>query len=159
GPVFVEGAAPGDVLEVREMIDFLVTEKRLSRDDAYMLTSVAADLSITQLVDGNKGVHASIAKAIFGPATGRLPRKAAGLERSPRGARDLRPAAPRPRRARVVRDTDRDPDRRRHLQGHRPGVDADRSERDPRLPRPRAGDPRDLRGLFRLPVDTARPRA
>ena len=52
-------------MAVREMIDFLVTEKHLSRDDAYMLTSVAADLSITQLVDGNKGVHASIAKAIF----------------------------------------------------------------------------------------------
>ncbi|HUE02364.1 MAG TPA: acetamidase/formamidase family protein [Bryobacteraceae bacterium] len=52
-------------LAVEEMIDFLVTEKHLSRDDAYMLTSVAADLSITQLVDGNKGVHATIAKAIF----------------------------------------------------------------------------------------------
>jgi acetamidase/formamidase len=52
-------------LAVREMIDFLVTEKHLSRDDAYMLASVAADLSITELVDGNKGVHASIAKAIF----------------------------------------------------------------------------------------------
>jgi acetamidase/formamidase len=52
-------------LAVEEMIDFLVTEKHLSRDDAYMLTSVAADLSITQLVDGNKGVHAMIPKAIF----------------------------------------------------------------------------------------------
>lgn len=52
-------------MAVREMIDFLVNEKRLSRDDAYMLTSVAADLAITQLVDGNKGVHASIPKAIF----------------------------------------------------------------------------------------------
>ena len=52
-------------LAVEEMIDFLVTEKHLSRDDAYMLTSVAADLSITQLVDGNKGVHAMIAKSIF----------------------------------------------------------------------------------------------
>jgi acetamidase/formamidase len=52
-------------LAVDEMIDFLVTEKHLSRDDAYMLTSVAADLSITQLVDGNKGVHAMIAKSIF----------------------------------------------------------------------------------------------
>ena len=52
-------------MAVREMIDFLVSEKHLTRDDAYMLTSVAADLSITQLVDGNKGVHASIAKAIF----------------------------------------------------------------------------------------------
>ncbi|HKP85818.1 MAG TPA: acetamidase/formamidase family protein [Blastocatellia bacterium] len=52
-------------MAVREMIDFLVTEKRMSRDDAYMLASVAADLHITQLVDGNKGVHAMIAKAIF----------------------------------------------------------------------------------------------
>ena len=52
-------------LAVREMIDFLMTEKHLSRDDAYMLSSVAADLSITELVDGNKGVHMSIPKAIF----------------------------------------------------------------------------------------------
>ncbi len=52
-------------LAVREMIDFLMTAKHLSRDDAYMLASVAADLSITELVDGNKGVHMSIPKAIF----------------------------------------------------------------------------------------------
>ena len=52
-------------LAVREMIDFLAAQKHLARDDAYMLTSVAADLAITQLVDGNKGVHASIAKSIF----------------------------------------------------------------------------------------------
>lgn len=50
---------------VREMIDFLVTEKGLSRDDAYILTSIAADFAITQLVDGKKGVHGMIAKAIF----------------------------------------------------------------------------------------------
>ena len=50
---------------VREMIDFLAGEKKLSRDDAYMLASVAADLSITQLVDGTKDVHAIIPKAIF----------------------------------------------------------------------------------------------
>ena len=52
-------------LAVREMIDFLVSEKHLSRDDAYMLVSVAADLHITELVDGNKGVHMMIPKAIF----------------------------------------------------------------------------------------------
>jgi len=50
---------------LREMIDFLVTVKHLTRDDAYQLSSVAADLDITQLVDGNKGVHAMIPKAIF----------------------------------------------------------------------------------------------
>jgi len=52
-------------LAVREMIDFLTNEKHLSRDDAYMLASVAADLHITELVDGNKGVHMSIPKSIF----------------------------------------------------------------------------------------------
>lgn len=52
-------------LATLEMIDFLVNEKHLTRDDAYMLTSTAADLCITQLVDGNKGVHAMIPKSIF----------------------------------------------------------------------------------------------
>jgi acetamidase/formamidase len=55
-------------LAVREMVDFLMTEKHLSRDDAYMLSSVAADLHITELVDGNKGVHMMIPKRIFVPA-------------------------------------------------------------------------------------------
>jgi acetamidase/formamidase len=52
-------------MAVREMIDFLVEEKHLSRDDAYMLASVAADLEITEVVDGNNGVHMAIPKAIF----------------------------------------------------------------------------------------------
>jgi len=52
-------------IAVREMIDFLVNEKHLTRDDAYMLASVAADLHVTQLVDGNKGVHMMIPKGIF----------------------------------------------------------------------------------------------
>jgi len=52
-------------LAALEMIDFLVTEKHLTRDDAYMLASSAADFCITQLVDGNKGVHAMIPKSIF----------------------------------------------------------------------------------------------
>lgn len=52
-------------MAVRNMIDFLVTEKHLSRDDAYMLTSVAADVDITQLVDGNVGVHVMCPKGIF----------------------------------------------------------------------------------------------
>ncbi len=50
---------------LRDMIDFLMEEKHLSRDDAYMLSSVAVDLDITQLVDGNVGVHAMCPKGIF----------------------------------------------------------------------------------------------
>jgi acetamidase/formamidase len=52
----------------REMIDYLTAERGLSRDDAYMLTSAAADLHVTQVVDGVKGVHAMLPKAIFGAA-------------------------------------------------------------------------------------------
>ncbi|OFW01456.1 MAG: acetamidase [Acidobacteria bacterium RIFCSPLOWO2_02_FULL_68_18] len=52
-------------LATREAIDFLVTEKKLTRDEAYILTSVAVDLRVTQLVDGTKGVHAMIPKSIF----------------------------------------------------------------------------------------------
>jgi acetamidase/formamidase len=52
-------------MAVREAIDFLVTEKHLSRDDAYMLASTAVDFNVTQAVDGTKGVHAMIPKSIF----------------------------------------------------------------------------------------------
>src|SRR4051812_5297635 len=52
-------------LATREMIDFLAAEKKMSRDDAYVLCSIAVDLHVTQLVDGTKGVHAMLAKSIF----------------------------------------------------------------------------------------------
>jgi len=50
---------------VRQAIDFLATQKHLSREDAYQLTSVAGDVDVTQLVDGNVGVHVMIPKRIF----------------------------------------------------------------------------------------------
>jgi acetamidase/formamidase len=52
-------------LATRELIEFLVADKQMNRDEAYVLCSVAADLHITQLVDGTKGVHAMLAKSIF----------------------------------------------------------------------------------------------
>jgi len=52
-------------LATREMVDFLAAEKKMSRDDAYVLCSIAVDLHVTQLVDGTKGVHAMLAKSIF----------------------------------------------------------------------------------------------
>jgi acetamidase/formamidase len=58
-------------LALKDMINFLVVEKKLSRDDAYMLSSVAVDLNITQLVDGNVGVHAMCPKKIFTAKTAR----------------------------------------------------------------------------------------
>jgi acetamidase/formamidase len=53
-------------MATREMIDLLVTERGLSRDEAYILCSIAMDLRVTQLVDGTKGIHAMVAKSIFG---------------------------------------------------------------------------------------------
>ncbi|MFN8668367.1 MAG: acetamidase/formamidase family protein [Gemmatimonadaceae bacterium] len=50
---------------LRQAIDFLAREKGLSREEAYMLASVACDVRITQLVDGNVGAHVMIPKAIF----------------------------------------------------------------------------------------------
>ncbi len=52
-------------IAVREMLDFLVSSRGLSREEAYVLSSIAADFEITQLVDGKKGVHGMIAKSIF----------------------------------------------------------------------------------------------
>jgi acetamidase/formamidase len=62
---FHEDLTEATKLAIREAIDFLMSEKHLSRDEAYMLSSVAVDFCITQLVDGNKGVHAMIPKSIF----------------------------------------------------------------------------------------------
>ena len=54
---------------IQEMVDFLVTEKKLTRHQAYQLTSVAGNVAITQLVDKpNLGVHVRMPKSIFMPA-------------------------------------------------------------------------------------------
>lgn len=50
---------------VQEMVDFLAAWKGLSKTDAYRLASIAADLRITELVDGNVGVHMMVPKSIF----------------------------------------------------------------------------------------------
>ncbi len=53
-------------LAVRETIDF-ITQKfpRITREEAYMIASVAVDYHVTQIVDGTKGVHGMIPKSIF----------------------------------------------------------------------------------------------
>jgi acetamidase/formamidase len=52
-------------IAVRQAVDFLMTTQGLSHDDAYMLTSVACDVDVTELVDGNVGVHVMIPKRIL----------------------------------------------------------------------------------------------
>jgi len=51
---------------IQEMVDFLVTAKKLTRHQAYQLTSIAGNVAITQLVDKpNLGVHVRLPKSIF----------------------------------------------------------------------------------------------
>jgi acetamidase/formamidase len=51
---------------IQEMVDFLVSEKKLTRHQAYQLVSIAGNVAITQLVDKpNLGVHVKLPKRIF----------------------------------------------------------------------------------------------
>jgi len=48
-----------------DMLRLLTEQRRLSKDDAYSLMSVAADFAVTQVVDQRQGVHVRIPRAIF----------------------------------------------------------------------------------------------
>ena len=53
-------------MAVRETILFITQRfPKLSREEAYMIASVAVDYHVTQVVDGSKGIHGMIPKAIF----------------------------------------------------------------------------------------------
>ncbi|HYR56754.1 MAG TPA: acetamidase/formamidase family protein [Myxococcaceae bacterium] len=54
-------------IATREAVDFLAAQKMvpMSRDEAYALTSMAADCRVTEVVDIRKGVHCMIPKSIF----------------------------------------------------------------------------------------------
>ena len=56
----------GMKIAVRETID-LITKRfpHLTREEAYMIASVAVDYHVTQVVDGTKGIHGMIPKSIF----------------------------------------------------------------------------------------------
>lgn len=49
-------------------MDFVVAEKGMTREDAYQLASVGADLSISEIADRNKDVSTTIPKARFASA-------------------------------------------------------------------------------------------
>jgi acetamidase/formamidase len=53
------------VRALRDMIHLMGEHAGLGREDAYTLCSLAADLRITQTVNGNKGVHCMIAKDLI----------------------------------------------------------------------------------------------
>jgi acetamidase/formamidase len=60
---FHEDLDDAAAIALREMIGWIVERRGLGREDAYMLCSLAADLRVTQTVDGNKGIHCVLPKA------------------------------------------------------------------------------------------------
>jgi acetamidase/formamidase len=50
---------------LRDMIRLICSRTNLAPEDAYMMCSLACDLHVTQLVDGNKGVHAMLRKELI----------------------------------------------------------------------------------------------
>jgi acetamidase/formamidase len=51
------------VIALRDMIKLICARTGLSREDAYTLCSLAADLRVTQVVNGSKGIHVMLEKA------------------------------------------------------------------------------------------------
>jgi len=49
----------------RKMRHFLMTTQKLSEDEAVSLMSVGVDFGVTQVVDGNWGIHALVKKSLF----------------------------------------------------------------------------------------------
>ncbi len=50
---------------LRDMIRWLVEMKGWSSEEAYVFCSLACDLRVTQLVDGNKGIHAMVERKLL----------------------------------------------------------------------------------------------
>ena len=53
------------VIALRDMIKLICARTGISREDAYTLCSLAADLRVTQVVNGSKGIHVMIEKALL----------------------------------------------------------------------------------------------
>jgi acetamidase/formamidase len=50
------------VIALRDMIKLICARTGISREDAYTLCSLAADLRVTQVVNGSKGIHVMLDK-------------------------------------------------------------------------------------------------
>ena len=51
---------------LRNMIMWLTEIKPWTAEEAYVFCSLACDLHVTQLVDGNKGIHAMVSRSVIG---------------------------------------------------------------------------------------------
>jgi acetamidase/formamidase len=56
------------VIALRSMIDLVSARVGISKAEAYAFCSLAADVRVTQVVNGNKGVHVMLEKALIGGA-------------------------------------------------------------------------------------------
>jgi acetamidase/formamidase len=54
---------------LREMLKLVQEKAKISREDAYTFVSLAGDVRVTQLVNGNKGIHVMVPKALLQPST------------------------------------------------------------------------------------------
>jgi acetamidase/formamidase len=53
------------VMALRDMLNLICERTNLSKEDAYALCSVAADLHVTQTVNGSKGIHVMLKKSLL----------------------------------------------------------------------------------------------
>src|ERR1700730_17807380 len=77
------------VIALRQMIDLIVKRAGITREQAYTLCSLAADLRVTQGVNGNKGIHVMLdkkylAKQSVGRQPGAIPTPERGRYRGVR---------------------------------------------------------------------------
>ncbi len=60
------------VVALRDMLELICGRTGLSREDAYTLCSLAADLRVTQVVNEARGIHVMLAKALLGDRPTRI---------------------------------------------------------------------------------------
>jgi acetamidase/formamidase len=53
------------VVALRDMIKLICARTAISREEAYTLCSLAADLRVTQVVNGAKGIHVMLEKQLL----------------------------------------------------------------------------------------------
>jgi len=56
------------VIALRQMVDLVAARVGITRQEAYQLCSIAADVRVTQLVNGAKGIHVMLDKAYLARA-------------------------------------------------------------------------------------------
>ena len=67
------------VIALRQMLDVIEREVGITRQEAYALASLAADVRVTQVVNGNKGIHVMLEKRWLQRTSQVLPEKVSAV--------------------------------------------------------------------------------